>query len=290
MKAVSPGDMVLFAAVVREGSFTRGARSLGITKQTASERVARLEEHLGVRLLERTTRSLRPTAAGAAYAERCNAIAAQVEEANREVQQQQLEATGVLRVSAPVLYGRRFLTPVMVAYLKRYPKVRVELVLSDRRVDLVEEGIDLAIRIGALDDSTLSARKLGEGRVFYVASPKFLARHGQPTPASLPRLPTIGMRAAETWEWRTGQVRVEPRLVVNDLELVAAAAVAGLGVARLPSLVCQDEVDRGRLQVLAHFPAATQRPVCAVFPSRKHLPARVRFFLEALVAHLEPMA
>ncbi|MBS2016359.1 MAG: LysR family transcriptional regulator, partial [Deltaproteobacteria bacterium] len=144
----SPTDMILFAAIVREGSFTGGARLLGITKQSASERLAKLEAQLGVRLLERTTRRLRPTDAGASYYERCSAIAAQVEEANREVQQQQLEPAGLLRVSAPVLYGRRYLAPVVTSYAARFPKVRIEILLADRRVDLVEEGLDLAIRIG----------------------------------------------------------------------------------------------------------------------------------------------
>ena len=148
--------MLLFAAVVREGSFTRAARQLGITKQTASERVKHLAERLGVRLLERTTRHLRLTDPGAAYYARCAAIAAQIDEANSEAQQRQAEPVGLLRVSAPVLYGRRFLAPVVADYLGRYPRVRVELTLADRRMNLIEEGLDLAIRIGPLDDSSLA--------------------------------------------------------------------------------------------------------------------------------------
>jgi DNA-binding transcriptional LysR family regulator len=167
--------------------------------------------------------------------------------------------------------------------------VRIEVVRSDRRVELVEEGIDLAIRIGALDDSALSSRKLGEGHVSFVASPKFLARHGPPTPKQLEDLPTVGVRAIETWEWPGGQVRVEPSLVVNELEMVADAAMARLGVARLPSPVCRDAVEKGKLQVLFTLSPAALWPVFAVFPSRKHLSARVRFFLEALVAHVEPI-
>ena len=197
---ISPADMLLFAAVVREGSFTRAARQLGITKQTASERIAKLEAGLGVRLLERTTRRLRATDAGTGYYERCALIAAQIDEANSEVQQRQAEPVGRLRVSAPVLYGRRFLAPLIADFLARYPRTRVEVVLSDRRVDLIEEGLDLAIRIGALDDSTLAARKLGEAHVYYVASPRFLAAHGAPTAAGLRGVRCIGMRAIETWK------------------------------------------------------------------------------------------
>lgn len=286
---LSPADMLLFVAVVREGSFTGAARSLGVTKQTASERIARLEERLGVRLLERTTRRLRPTDAGGRYYERCSAIAAQIDEANREVQQQQLAPTGLLRLSAPVLYGRRYLGPVVADYLRRYPAARVDLVLADRRVNLVEEGFDLAIRIGDLDDSSLAARKLGEGHVYYVASPALLAELGPVTPQALRRARCIGIRSAETWAHGGAQWKVEPALVVNDLEVACEAAVAGVGVARLPALVCREAVEAGRLRVLLGPEAALLRPVYAVFPSRRSVPVKVRVFVDALAALVAPM-
>src|SRR5262249_30591366 len=133
---ISPSDMLLFAAVVREGSFTAAARKLGVTKQTTSERISNLEESLGVRLLERTTRRLRLTDSGAGYYDRCAAIAAQIDEANSEVQQLQAEPVGLLRVSSPTLYGRRYLAPVVFDFLSRFPKAQVEVVLADRRVHL----------------------------------------------------------------------------------------------------------------------------------------------------------
>jgi DNA-binding transcriptional LysR family regulator len=286
---IPPADMLLFAAVVREGSFTRAARQLGITKQTASERMARLEERLGVRLLERTTRRLRVTEPGGRYYDRCSAIAAQIEEANREVQQQQAEPSGLLRVSAPALYGRRFLAPVVASYLSRHSKVRIELVLAERRVNLVEEGFDLAIRIGDLADSSLSARKLGESHVYYVASPAFLAARGAPTAATLRGTRCIGMRPVEKWELAGASSKIEPVFVVNDFEVACEAAVAGLGVARLPAIVCRDAVSEGRLRVLAGLAPPMLRPVYAVFPSRRHLPAKVRGFVDALAALVEPM-
>src|SRR5262245_11073261 len=141
---ISPADMVLFAAVVRQGSFSKAARELGITKQTTSERIRKLEGQLGVRLLERTTRSLRVTGAGADYYDRCSDIAAQIDAANREVQRQQAEPVGLLRVSSPTFYGRRYLAPVVSKFLKRHPKAQVELMLVDRRINPVEEGLDLA--------------------------------------------------------------------------------------------------------------------------------------------------
>ena len=341
-----PDDMLLFAAVVREGGFTRAARQLGITKQSASERVARLEARLGVRLLERTTRRLRVTDAGAAYAERCAAIAAQVEEANGEVQRRQAEPVGLLRVSAPVLFGRRFLAPVVSDYLTRHPRVRVEVVLANRRVDLLEEGVDVAIQVGELPDTSLTARKLGEGHEYVVASPDYLARHprvrvevvlanrrvdlleegvdvaiqvgelpdasltarklgegqeyvvaspehlarhGTPKPGGLREARCVGMRPHETWRVGGAPVRVEPVLVVNDLEVVCEAAIGGVGLARLPALVCGEAVRDGRLRVLFGVETARLRPIHAVYPSRQYLPAKVRLFIDALTRLAVPL-
>ena len=286
---ISPADMVLFAAVVREGSFTKAARRLGITKQTTSERIGKLEERLGVRLLERTTRSVKATEPGATYYERCAAIATQIEEANAEVQRRQAEPVGLLRVSAPVLYGRRFMAPVIADFLDRYPKVRIEVVLADRRIDLIEEGFDLAIRIGTLDDSSLVAQKLGEGHVYYVASPDFLAKHGMPRPEDLRSARCVGVQPFENWEVRGVASKIEPVLVVNDLEVACEAAVASVGIARLPAIVCREAVGAGRLRVLFGPEPALLRRVYAVYPSRRHFPAKVRLFLDALAALVKPM-
>lgn len=286
---ISPADMLLFAAVVREGSFTRAARHLRITKQTASERIGKLEERLGVRLLERTTRTLRVTDAGAAYYERCASIASQIEEANSEVQHRQAEPVGCLRISAPTLYGRRFLAPVVAEFLGRHPRMRVEVVLAERRVNLIDEGIDLAIRIGALDDSSLAARRLGEGHVYVVASPAYLAEHPVVSVADLRAARCLGLRPAETWEVRGVRTKIEPVLVVNDLEMLCEAAATGVGVAQLPAIVCRAQVAAGRLRVLFGPEPAMRSVVHAVFPSRQHLPAKVRLFLDLLAARVAPM-
>jgi DNA-binding transcriptional LysR family regulator len=286
---IPPADMLLFATVVREGGFTRAAKQLGVTKQTVSERVAKLEERLGVRLLERTTRRLRTTDVGATYYERCNAIAALVDEANGEVQRQQAEPVGLLRVSAPALYGRRFLGPQVAEFLRRYPRTRVDVVLADRRVDLIAEGFDLAIRVGRLDDTTLTARKLGETSVHCVASPKHLAAHGKPTPATLRSARCIGTQPFETWTVAGVETKVEPVLVVNDLELAHEAALAGVGLARLPAVLCRDSVRTGRLRLLFGPEPLVKTTAYAVFPSRRHLPIKVRLFVDALVATMEPL-
>lgn len=289
MTPIAPSDMLLFAAVVREGGFTRAARVLGLTKQTVSMRIARLEQALGVRLLERTTRRVRVTESGAAYAQRCAAIALEVEQANDEVQRRQAEPVGLLRVSAPMLYGRRFLAPVIARFLGRYPGLRLELALADRRVDLIEEGIDLAIRIGALDDSSLTARKLDEGHIYYLASPRYLKTHGMPKASELRSLRCIAVRPHETWQVGAVRARIEPVLVANDLEVACAAAVGGVGLARLPSLVCAREVRAGRLVVLFAGEAPQPRPVYAVYPSRQHLPTKVRAFIDCLGELVKPM-
>lgn len=281
--------MLLFAAVVREGSFTRAATKLGVTKQTTSERIGKLEDRLGVRLLERTTRRLRVTDAGASYYDRCASIAAQIEEANAEVRQRQSEPVGLLRVSAPALYGRRFLTPVVASFLSRYPKARVEIALADRRVHLVEEGFDLAIRIGTLDDSSLAARTLGHAHVHYVASPHFLAKHAITRLADLRDARCVTIRPSETWELAGARTKIEPVLVVNDLEVACEAAIAGVGVAQLPAIVSRAAVADGRLRVLFGPEPALHRVVSAVYPSRQYLPAKVRLFLDGLAAFVEPM-
>jgi DNA-binding transcriptional LysR family regulator len=282
---ISPADMMVFASVVREGGFTRAAKRLGLTKQTVSERVSRLEERLNVRLLERTTRRLRPTEAGALYYQRCAAIASQVEEANREVQHRREEAVGLLRVSAPTLYARRFLAPVVAAYLRAHPKMRVELQLAERRVDLIEEAFDLAIRVGELNDSSLIGKRLGEGICVYtVASPTFLAREGTPTSKTLPNARCIGIRAVESWDIGRVSRRIEPTFVVNDLEVACDAAIEGVGIAHLPSLVCGEAIRDGRLRVLFAQEKAARTPISVVYPSRQHLPLKVRLFVEALEA------
>jgi DNA-binding transcriptional LysR family regulator len=283
---VEPADMLLFAEVLRSGSFTGAAARLGLTKQTVSARIARLEGALGVRLIERTTRRLRATEEGALYQERCAAIARQIREANEEVSSRQAEPTGLLRVSAPYLYGRRFLSPVIARYARLYPGAQLEVALGDRRVDLLEEGFDLAIRINPEEDSSLSARRVGESRVSYVASPALLRRAGSRRPERVLQLPCVGTRASETWELGGQRHRIAPRVVVNDLELACDAVVAGAGVARLPGLVCGGLLAEGRLQEV--WPEEG-RPVAvyAVFPSRKHLSAKVRAFIDLLSTEVE---
>lgn len=272
--------MILFAVVVREGSFTRAATKLGITKQSVSERIAKLESELGVRLLERTTRQLRVTNSGATYFERCDVIANQVNEANDEVQQREVEPVGLLRVASPMMYGRRYLAPIVAEFMRAHPRVNLELVLADRRVNVVEEGFDVAIVLGALDDSTLVARKLTEAPVHYVASPAYLKKYG--VPKTLRDARCIGFSPFETWEVGGVKTRIDPVLMVNDSEFACDAAVRGMGLARLPSVVTDAHVKRGKLKVLFENKTSMRRVIHVVYPSRTFLPAKVRAFVDLL--------
>lgn len=286
---ISPSDMLLFASVVREGSFTRAARKLGITKQTASERVGKLEGELGVRLLERTTRQLRLTGSGSLYYERCAALASQVEEANREVQQRDSNPIGLIRIATPTLFGRRYLAPVISEFMREHEKVEIEAVLADRRINLVEDGFDLAIHIGPLEDSSLMVRKLGEATTHIVASPRFLAKHGVPNVNELRDTRCLGLSPFEMWIVGGVRVRVEPVLAVNDQELVFEAAIAGVGIARVPAILCRDAVRAGKLKLLFGDRGNSKRPIQVIYPNRSHLPTTVRLFLDTLAKRVEPM-
>lgn len=278
---ISPSDMVLFAIVGREGSFTAAASALGITKQSVSERVSKLERQLAVRLFDRTTRSLRLTQLGSSYFERCQALAEQVDRANAELQRGRAEIAGLVRVASPRLYARHFLTPIVTQFLAKHPSASVEVVIADRRVSPVEEGLDLAIVIGDLSDSSFVARRLGDAETMVVASPSFLARHGRPTVKTLPRFRCVGLAPIEPWSVRGASCRVEPVFIAPDLELCHDAALAGVGLARLPRFLCRDALRDGRLVALFGGATVVARPIWAVFTPRPSAPV-VRAFIDAL--------
>ncbi|MFM2247616.1 MAG: hypothetical protein RL071_3690 [Pseudomonadota bacterium] len=281
-----PADMLLLCAVVREGGLSAAGRALGLTRQRVSQRLARLEAALGARLLERTTRQVRLTEVGLEVHRRGEAIEAQLREAAAAVQAAQQQVVGRLRVSAPTLLGRRVLTPLVSRFLLAHPAVALTLTLADRRVNLIADEIDLAIRVGALDDSSFAARKIGEAQTIFVASPGLLAGRPPPSPATLGAWPRLVMREGERWDLPGAPLRAEARLVVNDLELLCAAAVAGLGLARLPLLACGPALQSGALVQLFDGAEGARAPIHALFPSRSLLPLRVRLFIDLLVEHL----
>jgi DNA-binding transcriptional LysR family regulator len=281
-------DMRLFAKVAEARSFTAAARSLGIPKQTLSRRVAELESALDVRLLHRTTRRLHLTEVGAAYAERCAEIGRLADEANRSVTDASAVPKGTLRVTADPLFGEAFLGGVVMEFARRWPEVHIEVILTRRRVDLIEEGFDVALRVGRVDDAALTATRLGPARIRYCASPRYLARRGAPqTPENLAAHECILVVTEGTsvkWPFQVGKretlMPISGRLRFNSFALARAAALAGLGIAIFPEFACAEDVRHGRLVPVLEDWTGEVGAVWLVHQTHRYLTARVRVFAE----------
>jgi DNA-binding transcriptional LysR family regulator len=284
-------ELVIFTKVVEAGTFSGAARALGLPKSTVSRKITQLETRLGSRLLNRTTRSVKLTEVGAAHYERCARIVAEAEEAERELSRMQERPRGVLRVSAPVDYGAT-LGPLVAAYLAEHAEVSVALDLSNRFVDLVEEGYDLAIRAGRLDDSSLVARQLGTGLLVACASPAYLARHGTPNRPEQLEAHACILYGSHTHRQtlrfgtpaRSVSISLVPRLAVNNMTAVRDAAMAGLGVAIAPWAACREALQGGALVRLLEDWPLDSGGIYAVYPSPRHLTPKVRSFIDFLVA------
>ncbi len=292
---VNLNEMAVFESVVRAGSFTAAARALGVSKSSVSAQIARLERRLGARLLHRTTRHVGLTDIGAAYHQRCARIVTEAEEADHVAADLRLVPYGTLRVTAPYLFGDAFLSPVVSDYLARYPDVDVDLMLAERLVDLIEEGFDLAIRIGPLEDSTLTVRGLGAAQMIYCASPAYLDARGSPsTPEALGdhECIVVGNTARTRWPFAAPRgppsVPIRGRLTVNSLIMGRDAARAGRGIAYLPAFLCATELERGALRGVLSEWLPEPYPIAAVYPSHRHLSAKVRSFLDLLIGRTSP--
>jgi len=281
-------ELLVFTRVVQAGSFTAAARRLKMPKSSVSRKVSDLEERIGARLLHRTTRKLGLTDAGRIYFERAAPIVSDIEQVDQAVGELQAAPRGLLRVTAPLSFA--LIGPMVAAFLERYPDVHVELVCSDRVVNLVEEGFDVAIRAGHLVDSALIARRLGAFKRVLVASAGYLKRHGRPkSAADLEKHPCIVFGSSPTptlWTLHSGEkridVRVPARLLANDMDLMLDAARAGIGIAWLPEHLLVGDLARGRLKrVLADW-TSPETPVHAVYPSARHLSPKVLAFVELL--------
>jgi DNA-binding transcriptional LysR family regulator len=282
--------MTAFVAVCETQSLTAAARRLGVSPSVMSRQIAALESRLGARLFHRTTRQISLTDAGARYLERARRILADVDEAERAAQSDRTEPSGRLSVTAPLIFGRLHVAPLLARFIQHHPKVSVELMLSDRFVNLVEEGHDLAIRIGHLPDSQLIARRFGETRRALVASPGYLAKAGIPQhPNDLLRHDTIAfMPGTPPFDWHFSEastdlkVSVLPRFVTNSGDTAIALAFDGVGIARVLYYQVRDAVSEGRLvEMLAPF-APAPMPIHAVYPSARFLSGKVRAFVELI--------
>ncbi len=280
--------MQAFVAVADLHGFAPAARKLGLSPSAVTRLIAALEDRLGARLLQRTTRQVALTDIGARYLERARRILADVEEAEGAAEGERIRPSGRLVVSAPVGFGRLHVSPVMSAYLKRYPEVSSELRLADRMINLVEDGVDLAVRIGHLADSTLVARHVGEMRRIVVASSGYLEAHGEPkTPEAIASHETIQFGAtAAPPDWRFvrdgSEVRVTPapRFITNSSDAAIQYAEAGGGLTRVMFYQAADALKKGRLRiVLAKF-EQPPLPIHLVYPTSRLLSAKVRTFID----------
>lgn len=286
-------DMLYFAEVVDAGGFAAAGRSLGIPKSKLSRRLADLEQRLGVRLLQRTTRKLSLTQAGEIYHRHCVAMREQAEAADEAVARVQSEPRGTVRVTCPVTLAQTTIGPILPRFLAAHPQVRIDMLVTNRVIDLVQEGVDVALRVRAnLDDSgTLVIKNLGATHGVLVASPQLLQRFGQPQGVQqLINLPTVAMSAADgraSWRLRgpggaEHEIQHHPVYTADDLATLKYAVVQGTGMCVLPDYLCADELRQGELvQVLPGWepPVAS---VLAVFPSRRGMVPAVRRFLDFL--------
>ncbi len=288
-------ELAVFVAVVEAGSLSAAARRLELSKAAVSDQIRRLEERLGVRLLNRTTRRLSLTEAGRGCLDHARAMVTAAEAASAAATELHREPRGLLRVAAPTTFAPRHLVPHLPAFLAAHPLLHLELSLSARAVDLLEEGFDLAIRIGRLPDSALTARPLASARLLFCAAPSYLERRGQPVaPAALPEHDLLGFtplgrrgawhlqgpgRASRTLDF-------EPLFASDDGEALLAATLAGLGIAALPDWMVAAEIGLGRLQrVLPDWNGPTM-PITALHAAGRRPAAKIRTFLDFLVERL----
>lgn len=278
-----------FVRVVEAKSFAAAASQLGMTPSGVSRAVSRLEEQLGARLLFRSTRSLRLTDDGAAFHARCKEILADLTEATEALGYASRKPTGKLRIGAPAAVGRTVIIPRLAEFEQRYPDIRLELSMCDYPYDLNEEGIDCAVRVGALEDSSLIARKIGYLRNVVIASPEYLAAHGAPQSIEdlkhhrcINYVQPNGRPRQWQFETPSGQVTldIDAHLLINDAESVIQAVASGLGITQAPHIIAACLLDFGKLELVMTDTNSAGKPVWIVYPQKKHLSARVQAFIE----------
>jgi DNA-binding transcriptional LysR family regulator len=285
-----------FVLAAEVGSFAQAAERLGVTRSAVGKSIARIEQRLGARLFHRTTRRQSLTDDGQAYYERCVRALAELEAAEAAFDTGRREPTGRLRLSAPVLFGRHCVVPALLGLARRHPQLQIEMSFNDRVVDLLEEGYDLAVRVGALPDSTsLAARRLGTQRMAICASPDYLARHGRPgsVAALAAHVGIVYGREGRRRHWlvrdadgRVHEVRIDNHLCFDDLQAIADAAVAGIGLAWLPCWQLARHVRAGELELVMDCERVLSAEIHAVWPQTRWLPSRTRVAIDALAAEI----
>ncbi len=282
-------DLTVFARVAEQGSFTAAAESLRLSKSAVSKQVARLEARLGSRLLSRTTRRLTLTETGRVVLGHAERALAEAQAAEAAVQNLQTAPRGLLRVNMPMSFGLSHVAPLLPEFLASYPELRVDVSLNDRRVDLLEEDVDVAIRIGDLRDSTLAARRLAPIRGVVCAAPGYIERYGLPkTPDELKWhhcLIYTYLSEPDIWRFSDGSaVKVNGPMRAHNGEVLLQAARAGLGIVRLPSFLCGEDLAAGRLLPLLEEYRLPDSGVHAVYPASRHMTPKLRAFIDFLAA------
>lgn len=289
-------DVAVFVQVINSGSFTATADKLGLSKSVVSKYVSRLEDRLGARLLNRTTRRLSLTEVGRAFFERSARGLLEIEEAEAEVSRLQGAPRGELRISSPMSFGILHIAPKLPAFQALYPELTVDMVLDDRKVNLLDEGVDLAIRIGDLPDSTLVARRLGLCRHVVCGAPDYFTRHGIPkVPEDLVRHAVLVFRYQDSPnEWQfvgpdgsDRSVTLAYRLRMNNSLALREAALQGAGITLTPTFVVGADIRAGRLQAVLTDYMAREVPIHAVYPQRKHLSPKIRAFVEFMTEQIQ---
>lgn len=283
--------IIAFVRAAELGGFTRAAQVLGITSSGVGKSISRLEADLGVRLLQRTTRRISLTDDGALFFGQCRQLLEDLESARSQLSHRSVSPRGRLRVSMPMTIGKRLIVPYLKTFCERYPEVRMELSFSDRFVNLVEENIDVAIRIGALSDSSLVARAIGRQQIVTVAGAGLPGVKNVHTVDDLKELPILVFRMLSSrrerpWRFRDGEQVVEfhpmPSMLIDDGEALVASARAGLGVVQVPDNMVDDAIAAGDLVELLPAMRMPSDPINAVYVSQKHVPARIRAFIDFL--------
>jgi len=282
--------MHLFVRVAELGSFAAAAQQSGLARSAVTRQIAALETHLGVKLMARSTRRLTLTSGGMAYLEKCRVILNLVEAAETDVAAERLTPRGNIHISLPLSFGLKRLAPLLLDFSGRYPEVGLDMDYSDRRVKLIEEGIDLSIRITRRLDPGDVARKIGTSRMLVIASPDYLARHGRPQhPAELAHHECLGYTAggaALSWTFTVDDVLesypVHSRVHANNGEVLSEAAAQGLGITCQPDFIVDDFLAEGRVEaILTDFPIP-ELGIYAMLPSNRHIPHRVRVLMDFL--------
>jgi DNA-binding transcriptional LysR family regulator len=287
-------EMAIFAIVVNTGSFTKAADKLKLPKSTVSRKVSQLEKRVGVRLINRTTRNLKPTETGKLYYTQCLKMLEQADEADRIVSNMQSEPSGLLRISTPLSFGTPFFINAIKRFLDKYPKVNIEIIADNKQVDLLEHEVDIAFRIGPLSDSSLIARNLGTARLSLVATPGYIAANGAPESLKDLEHHTCISHPVAPWIFQTpaGMVEFHPgsRMIANDMEMIRKMVKEGFGIGAVPQILISDDLqDQSLVTVLPEFPFQ-ERTFYLVYPSRREPPSKVVAFTDFIFSNCQPVA